>query len=96
MDFPKKEDMNKYGKQDVIYARSSETECTDNFSSIIDGGKTFWELAPKYGVTEDQLKKIIFEKVGPKEFRRLQKINWRNQTSGGRGKKQYRERNQKN
>lgn len=57
------------------------------FSSIIDGGKTFWELAPKYGVTEDQLKKIIFEKVGPKEFRRLQKINWRNQTSGGRGKK---------
>ena len=53
------------------------------FSSIIDGGKTFWELAPEYGVTEDQLKKIIFEKVGPKEYRRLQKINWRNQTSGG-------------
>ena len=57
------------------------------FSSIIDGGKTFWELAPEYGVTEDKLKKIIFEKVGPKEYRRLQKINRRNQTSGGRGKK---------
>ena len=65
------------------------------FSSIIDGGKTFREMAPEYGVTEDQLKKIIFEKVGPKEFRRLQKINWRNQTSGGRGKKAVSKKKQK-
>ena len=56
------------------------------FSSIIDGGKTFWKLAPEYGVAEDKLKEIIRKKVGRKEFKRLQKINRRNIIKGRRGK----------
>ena len=49
IDFPKKEDLNKYGKQEVIYARSSEAKCTDNFffyyrwrKNILGAGPRIW------------------------------------------------------
>lgn len=48
------------------------------FGSILEKKMTFSEMAPEYGLTEDQLAALIREKVGPKEFSRLKTASRRN------------------
>lgn len=48
------------------------------FSAVLEGRKTFQELAKKYGFTLENFEKELLSKVGPKEFERLKKANERN------------------
>lgn len=57
------------------------------FSAILEGKKTFAELAPDYGYTTEAFEKEVLLKVGPKEFARLKKESDRNAES--KAKKQY-------
>ena len=45
------------------------------FSNILEGHKTFGDLAPQYGLTVEEFEHLVFEKVGPKEFKRLKKAS---------------------
>lgn len=49
------------------------------FSAILEGGKTFAELAPDYGFTSEAFEAEVLAKVGPKEFARLKKESERNE-----------------
>lgn len=49
------------------------------FSAILEGGKTFAELAPDYGFTTEAFEAEVLAKVGHKEFARLKKESERNE-----------------
>lgn len=49
------------------------------FSAILEGGKTFADLAPDYGFTPEAFEAEVLAKVGPKEFARLKKESERNE-----------------
>lgn len=51
------------------------------FSAILQGGKTFEEMAPEYGLTTEQFEDLVLTKVGEKEFARLKKASTRNQSN---------------
>ena len=44
-------------------------------SQMLEGHKTFGDLAPKYGMTEEQFKKIVEKVVNDKDYPRLLKVN---------------------
>ncbi len=44
-------------------------------SQMLEGHKTFGDLAPKYGMTEEQFKKIVEKVVNDKDYPRLVKVN---------------------
>ena len=48
------------------------------FSAVLEGKKTFAELAPEYGFTTEAFEAEVLAKVGPKEFPRLKKESDRN------------------
>lgn len=48
------------------------------FSAVLEGKKTFEELAPEYGFTTEAFEAEVLAKVGPKEFPRLKKESDRN------------------
>lgn len=51
------------------------------FSAILEGRKTFAELAPDYGFTPEEFETEVMAKVGPKEFARLKKESERNEAN---------------
>lgn len=62
-----------------IYVASLRIEATPVFKAILEGERTFMDLAKKYGVDIKVFEKVLREKVGDKEFERLQnasKSNW--------------------
>ena len=48
------------------------------FSAILEGGQTFMELAKKYGLNVKEFERLLREKVGEKDFYRLQKASKQN------------------
>lgn len=48
------------------------------FSSVLEGGKTFEEMAPSYGMDTERFREAVRAKVGQKDFDRLQKTSERN------------------
>ena len=64
-----------------FYEAHLRIEATPVFKAILEGERTFMDLAVKYGVSIKVFEKILREKVGDKEFERLQKVskqNWQN------------------
>lgn len=51
------------------------------FSAILEGKKTFAELAPDYGYTTEAFEAEVLAKVGPKEFARLKKESDRHEAN---------------
>lgn len=64
-----------------VYEAHLRIEATPVFRAILEGERTFMDLAVKYGVNIKVFERVLREKVGDKEFERLQKVskqNWQN------------------